>query len=235
MVRRLAPNDGDRTTSVQRTLSDAAHSTGVLALMALSLVACASGNPENPGRRTPLRILVLGDSLSVSPTVAESFPSLLQQRLTERGSPATVINAGVRGDTTAGGVARIDALLAQKPDLLILALGANDGLRGLQVEAMSRNLGEIIQRSKQRGVEVLLCGMELPPVRGISYARAFRAVFPDLARAYEIRLVPFLLDGVALNSSMNGADQIHPNAAGARKIADTVWGYLEPLLESRNK
>jgi len=177
------------------------------------------------------RIVVLGDSLSVSPTVAESFPSLLQQRLRDQGSPALVVNAGVRGDTSAGGLARIDALLAQKPDILILALGANDGLRGLDVGTMSKNLGEMIERSQRKGAHVLLCGMELPPVRGVLYARAFRTTFPDLARAHDITLVPFLLEGVALNPSLNGADQIHPNAAGARKIADTVWPYLEPLLE----
>lgn len=174
--------------------------------------------------------MVLGDSLSVSPTPAESFPSLLQRRLLDHGSSATIVNAGVRGDTTAGGLARLDALLTQKPDVLILALGANDGLRGLDTEAMSRNLEEMITRSQRQGVQVLLCGMELPAVRGMPYARSFRAVFPELARVHDIPLVPFLLEGVALNSSMNGADQIHPNAAGARKIADTVWEELEPLV-----
>src|SRR4029079_4105973 len=167
---------------------------------------------ERAQHREAVRIVVLGDSLSVSPTLTDSFPSLLEKRLLETGSPATVVNSGVRGDTTAGGLARIDALLSQKPAVLILALGANDGLRGLDVGAMANNLGEMIERSQRKGVKVLLCGMELPPVRGIPYARAFRAVFPDLVRARDIALVPFLLEGVALNSSMNGADQIHPNA-----------------------
>jgi len=197
----------------------------------LCAAGCSSGpSSERAQHRQAVRIVVLGDSLSVSPTLTESFPSLLEKRLLETGSPATVVNAGVRGDTTAGGLARIDALLSQKPAVLILALGANDGLRGLDVGAMANNLGEMIERSQRKGVKVLLCGMELPPVRGIPYARAFRAVFPDLARARDIALVPFLLEGVALNSSMNGADQIHPNAVGARKIADTVWPYLEPLV-----
>src|SRR6185369_11167614 len=135
------------------------------------------------------------------------------------GVPASITNAGIRGDTTGGGLRRIDALLSQKPDLLVLELGANDGLRGLDVQAMSANLSEMIRRAKNRGVGVLLCGMELPPVRGLPYARAFRSVFPDLASEFDIALVPFLLDGVALNPAMNGADQIHPNAEGARKIA----------------
>ena len=177
-----------------------------------------------------LRVVVLGDSLSVTPTVQESFPSVLQKRLLDSGSSATVINAGIRGDTTGGGLRRIDAVLSQEPDVLVLALGANDGLRGLETETMARNLDQMIRRAKAQHVQVLLCGIELPPTRGISYARAFQATFPNLARANDIPLVPFLLDGVAFNTSMNGPDQIHPNAAGARKIADTVWPYLEPLV-----
>jgi acyl-CoA thioesterase-1 len=205
----------------------------VLAVALLACIGCdrftRTGSRGQAGD-VVRRIVVLGDSLSVAPTIAESFPSLLQKRLLESGSPATVINAGVRGDTTAGGLRRIDALLAQKPGLLILALGANDGLRGIDVDTMSRNLGEMIARARREGVQVLLCGMELPPVRGMPYARAFRMVFPETARTFDIPLVPFLLEGVAFNPAMNGTDQIHPNAAGARKIADTVWPYLEPLV-----
>ena len=178
---------------------------------------------------TPGRIIVLGDSLSVSPTPGEAFPALLQARLTTRGSAWIVENAGIRGDTTRGGVNRIDALLARRPAVLILALGANDGLRGVDASEISRNLTAIVTRAKARQVRVLLCGMELPPARGFGHARAFRGVFSAIAREHDVPLVPFLLEGVALNPEMNGADQIHPNAAGARRIADTVWEYLEPL------
>jgi acyl-CoA thioesterase-1 len=198
-------------------------------LIVLPGIACQPPGPRS-GRPLAQRIVVLGDSLSVSPSVAESFPSELQRRLTDSGSSATITNAGVRGETTAGGLRRIDALLAQRPDVLILALGANDGLRGIDVAVMSRNLDEMIARSKRAGVEVLLCGMELPAVRGLPYARDFRAAFAETASRHDIPLVPSLLEGVALNPAMNGSDRIHPNAAGARKIADTVWPYLEPLV-----
>jgi acyl-CoA thioesterase-1 len=209
------------------------RTVALVAGMLVAGIACASCRratraPGDGGVRT---ILVLGDSLSVTPTIEESFPSLLQKRLLVEGVPASITNAGIRGDTTAGGLRRIDALLAQKPDVIVLELGANDGLRGLDVQAMSNNLSEMIKRAKSRNVQVLLCGMELPPVRGLPYARAFRSVFPDLASELDVPLVPFLLDGVALNPAMNGADQIHPNADGARKIEENVWRYLEPLVK----
>src|SRR5262245_41232030 len=202
-----------------------------LALLVVSVasasIGCSSPAADRSRMSTsPGRIVVLGDSLSVSPTPGEAFPALLQKRLLDAGSPWVVDNAGIRGDTTSGGLNRIDALLARRPKILILALGANDGLRGVGPTDIYRNLDAIIKRSKEQQVEVLLCGMELPAVRGLSYARAFRDVFPDLSRAHQTPLVPFLLDGVALNPSMNGSDQIHPNAAGAQKIAETVWPYL---------
>jgi acyl-CoA thioesterase I len=199
-------------------------------LAALAFSACDTSAP-GPRHDAVRRILVLGDSLSVSPTIADSFPSLLQKRLLASGYSATITNAGVPGDTTAGGLRRIDALLAQKPQLLILALGANDGLRGVDVKTIARNLDEMIARAKEQQLRVLLCGMALPPVLGLQYVREFSAAFLDLSRARSVPLVPFLLEGVALDPEMNGPDLIHPNAAGARKIAGTVWRYLEPLLE----
>ena len=222
----VRPIDGDGTV-FSRTVTVAAWHG---ALAALVFAACDSSSTGTRHDIVVRRIVVLGDSLSVSPTAAESFPSLLQKRLSESGSPATIVNAGVRGDTTAGGLRRIDALLAQKPDALILALGANDGLRGLDVRLMSRNLEEMIVRAQKQQVRVLLCGMSFPPVRGIVHAREFQKVFADLARAHDVPLVPFLLEGVALIPEMNGPDQIHPNAAGARRIAETVWPYLEPMV-----
>jgi acyl-CoA thioesterase-1 len=202
----------------------------VVPVVVAAVCGCQTPAPAADSREVR-RIVVLGDSLSVSPSVAESFPSELQRRLTQSGSPAMITNAGIRGDTTAGGLRRIDALLRQQPDLVILALGANDGLRGIEVGVMSRNLDEMIARAKASGAAVLLCGMELPAVRGLPYARAFRDAFADAASEHDVPLVPFLLEGVALNPAMNGADRIHPNAAGARMIADTVWPYLEPLVK----
>jgi acyl-CoA thioesterase-1 len=206
----------------------AAACQGMLAALALS--ACDTSAP-GASLDSVRRILVLGDSLAVSPTVADSFPSLLQKRLRDGGHPATINNAGVRGDTTSGGLRRIDALLAQRPQLLILALGANDGLRGVDVKTMARNLDEMIARAKKQHLRVLLCGMALPPVLGLQYVREFSTAFSDLSRTHGVPLVPFLLEGVALNPEMNGPDLIHPNAAGARRIAGTIWPYLEQLLK----
>jgi acyl-CoA thioesterase-1 len=176
------------------------------------------------------RIAVLGDSLAVSPSRAEGFPAVLQERLDSRRLPWTVTNFGVRGDTTTGGLRRLDELLDGDPNIVIVALGANDGLRGVPIATITRNLSEIIERAQARGAKVLLCGMETPPINGWNYTVAFHHVFPDLARKYNVTLVPFLLATVALNPDMNGDDLIHPNAAGARQIAGTIWPYLEPLV-----
>jgi acyl-CoA thioesterase-1 len=177
-------------------------------------------------------IAVLGDSLAVSPAREDSFPSVLQERLEDENLPWKVSNFGVRGDTTTGGLRRLDDILRQKPAILILALGANDGLRGADTTLISRNLSEIISRAQARGVRVLLCGMETPPLRGWPYTVAFHNVYPELAREHNVPLVPFLLAGVALDPEMNLEDMIHPNKAGAKRIAETVWPYLSPLLKA---
>ena len=178
------------------------------------------------------RLAVLGDSLAVSPSREQGFPSVLQKRIDEARLDWTVINAGVRGDTTAGGLRRLEPVLADRPNVVLVALGANDGLRGVETTTISRNLSEIISRSKASGARVLLAGMETPPLHGWNYTVAFHHVFPNLAREHDVPLVPFLLTGVALDPEMNMEDMIHPNAAGARRIADTVWPYLEPLLKT---
>lgn len=178
------------------------------------------------------RIVVLGDSLAISPSRSEGFPAVLEQRLRDERPGWTMVNAGIRGDTTAGGLRRVDDLLAHRPDVLILSLGANDGLRGVDLSAMSGNLSTIIARAKARSVRVLLCGMETPPLRGWSYTLQFHNLFPTLAREHGVPLVPFLLAGVALDPEMNLEDMIHPNAAGARRIADTVWPFLDALIRT---
>jgi acyl-CoA thioesterase-1 len=175
---------------------------------------------------------VLGDSLAITPTRAESFPTLLQARLDAAGGGWSIINAGVSGDTTAGGLARFDTAVDSATDVLVLELGANDGLRGVDVSTIERNLGAIIVRAQSRGMRVLLCGMETPPTSGWDYTVAFHQVFPRVAERYDVPLVPFLLAGVALRPDLNDADGIHPNAAGARRIAETVWPFLEALVSS---
>jgi len=178
------------------------------------------------------KVLVLGDSLSVSPSLREGFPSGLQKKIDKADLDWTIVNASVRGDTSADGLARAPRLF-EGIDVMLLALGANDGLRGLPVPTMERNLSRIIEMAQQRNIDVLLCGMETLPRRDVQYLLDFHSVFPRLQQAYRVSLVPFLLDGVALVPDMNGPDRVHPNAAGARRIADVVWPYLERMLKAR--
>jgi acyl-CoA thioesterase-1 len=177
-------------------------------------------------------IVALGDSLTAGLGVAaeEAWPALVEARLRREGYPYRVVNAGVSGDTTAGGLRRLDWVLRSHPEVAVVALGANDGLRGQPVDAMRANLVGIVERLRSAGARVLLAGMEVPPNYGAPYARAFRAVFPDVARRTGAALMPFLLDGVAADPRLNQADGIHPSAAGHRVIAERVWPYLVPLL-----
>jgi acyl-CoA thioesterase I len=196
------------------------------------LIACgSSSSPTSPSKVSDSRrIVVLGDSLAVTPTRNASFPAILQQRIARAGLDWTVVNAGVSGDTTTGGLRRFDEATADGVDVLVLALGANDGLRGVALSTVERNLASIIERAQARGSRVLLCGMETPPAHGWTYTLGFHEIFPRLAGQYGVPLAPFLLTGVALVPEMNGSDGIHPNAAGAARIADNVWQYLEPIL-----
>jgi acyl-CoA thioesterase-1 len=205
--------------------------------LALAMIAAScdgEAGPTSPSATVEpmLRIAVLGDSLAVSPSRAEGFPAVLQSRLDERRLNATVTNFGVRGETTTGGLRRIDEVLGGDPDIVIVALGANDGLRGVPLTTITRNLSEIIERAKASGAQVLLCGMETPPLNGWNYTIGFHNVFPSVASTHQVPLVPFLLEAVALNPEMNGDDLIHPNAAGARQIAATIWPYLEPMVKA---
>lgn len=179
------------------------------------------------------RILVFGDSLSAGfgIAVSQSWPALLGQRLTSLGSTATVTNASISGETTAGGRSRLASALAQfKPTVVILALGANDGLRGLPVAAMKDNLGAMVAQAKRSRASVLLVGMRLPPNYGPQYTQDFDAAFRDLARREKIALLPFLLEPVALDRNAFQPDGLHPTAAAQPKILDHVWNALKPLL-----
>jgi acyl-CoA thioesterase I len=178
-------------------------------------------------------VVALGDSLTAGLGVAaeEAWPALVDARLRREGYPYRVVNAGVSGDTTAGGLRRVDWVLRSRPEVAVVALGANDGLRGLGTEAMEANLLAIVDRLRAGGVRVLVVGMEVPPNYGAAYARAFRGVFVDVARRTGAALMPFLLAGVAADPRLNQTDGIHPNAAGHRAIAERIWPHLVLLLD----
>jgi acyl-CoA thioesterase-1 len=183
------------------------------------------------------RIAVLGDSLTAGLGVAKSasYPSLLQERLDAAGLDFEIVNAGVSGDTSAGGLARLDWALDGDVRVLIVALGGNDGLRGLPAEELQGNLAQIIERAQARNITVILAGMEAPPNYGRDYIVAFHKIYPALAAKYRVALVPFLLQGVAGDDALNQRDGIHPTAAGARIVADNVWAVLKPIAESRRR
>lgn len=187
---------------------------------------------QDPGRP---RIVVLGDSLTAGLGLLETqaYPALLQRKLTAEGYAWDVVNAGVSGDTSAAGLERADWALDQgRVRILILELGANDGLRGLPVVEMKKNLAAIIERSQRKGIAVLIAGMEAPPNFGPDYTVSFRQVYRDLAKQYKAPLLPFLLDKVAGVPSLNQGDGIHPNVEGARIVADHVWTVLKPMVDA---
>lgn len=181
-------------------------------------------------------ILFLGTSLTAGYGLDDpdlAFPALVQDRIDRLGLEFRVVNAGVSGDTSAGGLERLRFLLNSPIRVLILELGANDGLRGLDTEALERNLGQVIQQTRERypDVKILVAGMEAPTNLGSRYTNRFRTVFMEVARQYNAELVPFLLEGVAAVPELNQADRIHPTAEGHRMILETVWSSLGPLLE----
>jgi acyl-CoA thioesterase-1 len=178
-------------------------------------------------------LVVLGDSLTAGLGVArdEAYPALLEARLRREGFAYRVVNAGVSGDTTAGGRRRLDWVLRAQPDLVVVALGANDGLRALPLDALRDNLTAIVTRLRAAGTRVLLAGMRLPPNYGVEYANAFAQAFAEVARATSVPLLPVLLEGVAGDPALNQADGLHPNPAGHRIMADTVWRAVRPYLQ----
>jgi acyl-CoA thioesterase-1 len=178
-------------------------------------------------------IVAFGDSLTAGYGLSseDSYTALLQRKLDENNHRFRVVNAGVSGDTTAGGVRRIDwALQSGNVKVLILELGGNDGLRGLPVTEMRKNLSQIIERAQAKNVKVILAGMEAPPNMGAEYTREFRQTFRDLAKQYQTPFIPFVLDGVGGRAEYNQPDGIHPNAEGEKIMTETIWQVLEPLL-----
>lgn len=197
----------------------------------ITLALAAAVVAQSARAADELRIVALGDSLTSGHGLGRNnaYPAVLQASLQEVGLPSIVVNHGVSGDTTAGGVRRVQAALAEKPQILIVALGANDGLRGVSVATVRRNLEQIIEAAQARGVSVLLCGMDALPLYGWQYTMDFHNIYPELAKKYDVPLVPFLLTGVVANQAMLLPDMIHPNVAGAKAIASNIWPYLQPL------
>ena len=180
----------------------------------------------------PPVILAFGDSLTAGfgLPAAQSFPAQLEARLRAKGIAARVVNAGVSGDTTTGGLARIDWALADRPQLVILALGANDALRGIDPAVVRHNLDAMIRKVKAHGAKLLLLGMRAPTNWGDAYERAFDRIFPDLARAYDVPLYPFFLQGVALKPELNQPDGLHPNERGVAVLVDHIAPYVARLI-----
>jgi acyl-CoA thioesterase-1 len=192
----------------------------------------AAVQPEEPADDRPI-ILAFGDSLTEGSGLppGSGYPELLQKELDEAGYEYRVVNAGLGGDTTAGGVARVNEAIALHPDLVILELGANDGLRGLPVDSMKANLEEMILAFKKADADVVLAGMTLPRNYGADYIREFERVFPALAAKHKITLIPFFLEGAGGRPEMNLEDGIHPNEEGYKLVTANVLKYVEPLLK----
>jgi acyl-CoA thioesterase-1 len=219
----------------------------MLALV-VSFTACGPEDTPQTLARTPDTasvaasprpiVLFVGTSLTAGYGVGEelAFPAVIQEKIDSAGLPYRVVNAGVSGETSAGGLRRIDWMLQRPVDVLVIELGANDGLRGLPVNAMRENIEGVLRRAREHHPEIglVLLGMEAPPNLGGDYQGAFRRVYRDLAGEYDAALVPFLLVNVAAQSSLNLEDGIHPNARGQRIIADNVWEILGPMLVDRS-
>jgi acyl-CoA thioesterase-1 len=224
-------------------------------VLALNLVCCSSGedrsqrserdsssaaaapsrslaNETAPSNHDAPRIVILGDSLTAGLGLRpeDAYPAVLQRRMDAKGLRYRVVNAGNSGDTSAAGLSRLDWTLEGDVRILVVALGANDGLRGLPVTQLRNNLARIIERAQSRGIAVVLAGMEAPPNWGDEYIQAFHHVYPSLAEQYHVALVPFLLEGVAAVDRLNQRDGIHPTAEGDRIVAETVWKVLEPVI-----
>ena len=200
-------------------------------------VTTVSAPAVAPTRASAPRIVILGDSLTagLGLPAGAAYPSLLQQRVDASGLSYEVVNAGVSGDTSAGGLSRLDWALQGDVRVLVVALGGNDALRGLPPDQLQKNLAQIIERAQAGGATVVLAGMESPTNWGRDYNVSFHRVYTTLADTYHLPLVPFLLQGVAGSEVLNQADGIHPTTEGARIVADNVWAVLKPVLERQRR
>ena len=216
----------------------------VLVLLTSALTGCGAPPPSNeapPSTPAPAtaparpRIVILGDSLTAGLGWApdEAYPQLFQKRMDDEGLVFEVVNAGVSGETSAGGLRRLGWALGGDVRVLVIALGGNDGLRGVPVAELRKNLSAMIEDARARNIAVILTGMEAPPNFGEAYTTEFRQVYRELADQYQVPFIPFLLEGVAGIEALNQADGIHPTAAGARQIADTVWPVLRDVARKQ--
>lgn len=180
----------------------------------------------------PKKLLILGDSITEGYGVAReaAFPALIEKKIKEQKKDWSVINAGVSGSTSASAVSRLKWQLKSKPDLLMLALGANDGLRGLPPKEMEKNISDAIELAQKEKVQIVLVGMMMPPNYSTAYTKEFKEVFPRVAKKYKIKLIPFLLEGVAGKSELNQPDGIHPNEKGHAILADHLFKEIQELL-----
>ena len=203
----------------------------LMATLAMSIAQAETASTQ-PGSRTD-RILILGDSLSAEYGLerGKGWVALLEKRLAEQAAPYEVINASVSGETTSGGLTRLPALLEQhRPQIVVIELGGNDGLRGFQPTQTESNLREMTTMAREAGARVVIAGMQLPPNYGRAYTERFQAMFANIAQQEDAVLIPFLLEGMATDEAMFQADRIHPTAAAQPILLDNVWSVLEPLL-----
>jgi acyl-CoA thioesterase I len=250
-VLRLSGGAAARTFTA--VIAHRAHLSAVAAVLFLALAGCGGDSSNGskalqpadrqlavavpPAEQPPAtdqrpRVVILGDSLTAGLGLhqRDSYPTLLQQKVDAAGLGYQVVNAGVSGDTSAGGLSRLDWALEGDVRVLVVALGGNDALRALPVTELRRNLSRIVEQAQARGIRVILAGMEAPPNFGRDYVVSFHLVYPALAKEYGVPLLPFLLEGVAGIDRLNQNDGIHPTAEGARIVADHVWTVLEPML-----
>ncbi|MGA1195553.1 MAG: arylesterase [Candidatus Latescibacterota bacterium] len=209
---------------------------GVLVGYVMTMVICLGitvGAQEKEEKRT---VLFLGYRLTAGYGLDEerAFPTVVQAKIDSLGMPFEVVNAGLSGETSSGGLRRVGWLLRREVDVLVLALGANDALRGVPLEVTRKSLQGIVDqtRAKYKDVKIVIAGMEAPPNLGDAYTDGFRAIFQDLAKENDAALIPFLLAGVAGNAELNLPDRIHPTQEGHRIVAENVWQVLEPVLKS---
>ena len=199
-------------------------------LLLFALIAAVPAEAAG-AKSVPLKIVAFGDSLTSGHRLPskDAYPSVLQGKLKAAGLPVTVVNHGVSGDTTTRALRRLDDALAEHPQIMIVELGVNDGLRGVPVPVVKANLEKIITAAQAQKIEVVLCAMEALPLQGWQYTIAFHQMYEDLAATYGVTLVPFLMNGVLGNPDLISDDGVHPNAAGARNIAETVFEYVFPI------
>lgn len=211
------------------------HFVGRSLVVALLLTTALRAQEPNGTPAAKKTVVFLGDSLSAGSGVQpqQAFPAIVSDKIRERGLPYEVVNAGVGGDTTAGGLRRLDWLLQRKVDVLVVELGGNDGLRGLPVQNIKSNLQAMIDKAKAKypDVQIVIAGMQMPPNVGAKYAEDFKQVFFEVAKQNNVAMIPFLLEGVGGLREFNQPDLIHPNPIGHKMVADVVWKTIEPLLK----